>query len=105
MMPPFLSTILRSLARHGLTVLAGVLLAKGWLAQDQVNAAGDMLGDYAGALGLGLVALGWSYVEKRWAHTYIERVQAALGAPKTGRVADLIPAIIAFGESLSKRGS
>lgn len=67
LMKPFISKYLGSLVRHGLTVFAGWLAAKGIadLDLDRINSATDMIVEIGTPLALWGVAQVWSLIDKK----------------------------------------
>jgi membrane protein DedA with SNARE-associated domain len=73
-LPSFATSVLTALARHGLTTLAGFLLANGLLTSNQ----SDQFTSIGVSIVLGAAGLAWSWWQKKHAQTTLV---AAINAP------------------------
>lgn len=83
-LPSFATQVLTALARHGLTTLAGFLLANGLLTGNQT----DQFTSIGVSMVLGIAALAWSWWQKKHAQTtLVAAINAPAAVPKIATTA------------------
>jgi hypothetical protein len=83
-LPSFVAAAVTLLARHGLTAVAGLMLARGLATPDQV----DQLVNILVSVAVAAAGLGWSFLEKRQAFSRL--VAGINAAPPLWPVLDVI---------------